>query len=40
MIKQNEIFIQVLGKNGKPVESATPPPPPPEPKPGAKPVVE
>ena len=40
MIKQNEIFIQVLGKNGKPVESATPPPPPPEPKAGAKPVVE
>lgn len=37
MIKQNEIFVQVLGKNGKPVESATPPPPPPEPKPGAKP---
>lgn len=40
MIKQNEIFIQVLGKDGKPVESATPPPPPPEPKPGAKPIVE
>lgn len=36
MIKQNEIFVQVLGKNGKPVESATPPPPPPEPKPGSK----
>lgn len=32
MIKQNEIFVQVLGKNGKPVESATPPPPPPVPK--------
>ena len=32
MIKQNEIFVQVLGKNGKPVESATPPPPPPTPK--------
>ena len=32
MIKQNEIFVQVLGKNGKPVESATPPPPPPAPK--------
>ncbi|MGZ8291354.1 MAG: cell division protein FtsB [Telluria sp.] len=40
MIKQNEIFIQVLGKNGKPVESATPPPPPPEPKPDGKKVVE
>lgn len=36
MIKQNEIFVQVLGKNGKPVESATPPPPPPAPK-GEKP---
>ena len=36
MIKQNEIFVQVLGKNGKPVESATPPPPPPPPK-GEKP---
>ena len=38
MIKQNEIFVQVLGKNGKPVESATPPPPPPTPK-GEKPPV-
>jgi cell division protein FtsB len=33
MIKQNEIFVQVLGANGQPVESATPPPPPPAPKP-------
>ena len=33
MIKQNEIFVQVLGANGQPVESATPPPPPPKPKP-------
>ena len=37
MIKQNEIFVQVLGANGKPVVSATPPPPPPPPKPDAKP---
>lgn len=37
MIKQNEIFVQVLGKNGKPVESATPPPPPPAPKGEGKP---
>jgi cell division protein FtsB len=35
MIKQNEIFVQVLGTNGKPVESATPPPPP-EPKENGK----
>ncbi|RJG11511.1 cell division protein FtsB [Massilia cavernae] len=40
MIKQNEIFIQVLGKNGKPVESATPPPPPPEPRGDRKAVIE
>jgi cell division protein FtsB len=32
MIKQNEIFIQILGKNDKPAESATPLPPPPKPK--------
>lgn len=32
MIKQNEIFIQVLDANGKPKESKTP-----EPKPAAKP---
>ncbi|MES2324005.1 MAG: cell division protein FtsB [Pseudomonadota bacterium] len=33
MIKQNEIFIQVLGANGKPTVSATPlPPPKPDPK--------
>ena len=32
MIKQNEIFIQVLGANGAPKESATPLPPPPPPK--------
>ena len=37
MIKQNEIFIQVLGANGQPRESATPLPPPPPPKAGAKP---
>ena len=37
MIKQNEIFIQVLGANGQPKESATPLPPPPPPKPDAKP---
>ncbi|MEO7497029.1 MAG: cell division protein FtsB [Massilia sp.] len=35
MIKQNEIFVQVLGANGQPVESATPPPPPPPVKPAA-----
>ncbi len=34
MIKQNEIFIQVLGANGQPKESATPlPPPKPDPTP-------
>ena len=32
MIKQNEVFIQVLGANGKPKESVTPLPPPPKPK--------
>lgn len=37
MIKQNEIFVQVLRKNETPVESMTVPPPPPPPKPGAKP---
>ena len=37
MIKENELFIQVLGANGLPQESATPLPPPPPPKPGAKP---
>jgi cell division protein FtsB len=39
MIKQNEVFIQILGANGLPKESATPlPPPPPAPaKPDAKP---
>jgi cell division protein FtsB len=36
MIKQNEIFIQVLGANGLPKESATPLPPPPPPKPDPK----
>jgi cell division protein FtsB len=35
MIKQNEIFVQVLGANGKPAVSATPEPPPPPP-PAAK----
>ena len=34
MIKQNEIFVQVLRKNEQPVESMTVPPPPPPPKPG------
>jgi cell division protein FtsB len=29
MIKQNEIFVQVLDENGKPAESKTPLPPPP-----------
>ena len=29
MIKQNEIFVQVLDENGKPGESKTPLPPPP-----------
>lgn len=33
MIKQNEIFVQVLRKDEKPVESMTVPPPPPPPKP-------
>jgi len=37
MIKQNEVFIQVLGANGQPKESATPLPPPPPAKPDAKP---
>ncbi len=37
MIKQNEVFIQILGANGEPKESATPLPPPPPPKPGSKP---
>ena len=37
MIKQNEVFIQVLGANGLPKESATPLPPPPPSKPDAKP---
>ena len=37
MIKQNEVFIQVLGANGQPKESATPLPPPPPPKPDLKP---
>src|SRR4051812_47515302 len=36
MIKQNEIYVQILGKDGLPKESATPLPPPP-PKPDAKP---
>lgn len=36
MIKQNEVFIQVLGANGQPKESATPLPPPPPPKPDVK----
>jgi cell division protein FtsB len=34
MIKQNEIFVQVLRKDEQPVESMTVPPPPPPPKPG------
>ncbi|MBW8901755.1 MAG: cell division protein FtsB [Massilia sp.] len=37
MIKQNEIFIQVLDANAKPKESKTPEPKPAEPKAGAKP---
>lgn len=37
MIKQNEIFVQVLRKNEAPVESMTVPPPPPPPKNAAKP---
>jgi cell division protein FtsB len=36
MIKQNEIFVQVLRKDEVPVESMTVPPPPPLPKAGAK----
>jgi cell division protein FtsB len=28
MVKQNEIFVQILGANGQPKESATPLPPP------------
>ncbi|GAB3373251.1 cell division protein FtsB [Massilia agri] len=32
MIKQNEIFVQVLRKDEQPVVSMTVPPPPPEPK--------
>jgi cell division protein FtsB len=35
MIKQNEIFVQVLRKDEKPAVMMTPPPPPREPK-GAK----
>jgi len=34
MIKQNEIFVQVLRKNERPLESMTVPPPPPPPKSG------
>ena len=34
MIKQNEIFVQVLRKDEQPLESMTVPPPPPPPKPG------
>ncbi len=37
MIKQDEIYVQVLGKDGLPKESATPLPPPPPPKPDNKP---
>lgn len=37
MIKQNEVFIQILGANGQPKESATPLPPPPPVKPDNKP---
>ena len=37
MIKQNEIFVQVLRKNEQPVESMTVPPVKPPPKEGAKP---
>ena len=36
MIKQNEIFVQILGANGQPKESATPLPPPAPPKDDAK----
>jgi cell division protein FtsB len=37
MIKQNEVFIQILDPNDQRKESATPLPPPPPPKPDAKP---
>ena len=37
MIKQSEVFIQILDANGLPKESATPLPPPPSPKPDTKP---
>lgn len=36
MIKQNEVFVQILGANGQPKVSATPEPKPPEPKPDAR----
>ena len=36
MIKQNEVFIQILGANGELKESATPLPPPPPVKPDTK----
>lgn len=36
MIKQNEIFVQVLRKDEQPAESMTVPPPPPPPKDKAK----
>ena len=36
-MEENEIYIQVLGKDGLPKESATPLPPPPPLKPDAKP---
>ena len=36
MIKQNEIFVQVLRKDEKPAVMMTVPPPKPEPKPGTK----
>jgi len=36
MIKQNEVFIQILDPNDQPKESATPLPPPPPPKSDAK----
>ncbi len=36
MLKQNEIFVQILGANGRPRESATPPPPAPPAKADAK----
>lgn len=37
MIKENEIYVQVLNPNEQPKESATPLPPPPPEKPGTKP---